>query len=375
VTSPRVSIMMPLRGAAAHIRDRIGRSSRRRRRLPPALDPVPAISVVVPTLRRPQLLRRCLDALARQTVPPQQVVVAYRPDDRDTTGLLGEWEAVDPGRRTSAPAAEPGLLHAHAAGTNAATAEVVAYLDDDAAPRPDWIAELGKPFTDPTVGAVGGRILDRINGEVVQGRVRRPGLIRWYGRIVWGHNLESDHYGDVDWLSGANMAIRRRLVQIDMRLLHQPNGLAMANDMDMTLSVRRSGFRVVFGAHIVVEHDTTSHRDPLLGSRVSQQDVERSVANHAYALLKYLPRSRHPFLFLWGYLMGSRSMAGPGRVLIELSRSPRRAVGMARRIPHVWKGRRLGARMYREWRARGSEPPVSRERSAVDVGAARNPSA
>jgi glycosyltransferase involved in cell wall biosynthesis len=366
---------MPLRGAAAHIRDRIGRVSRRRRRLPPALDPVPTISVVVPTLARPQLLRRCLDALARQTVPPEQVVVAYRPDDRDTVALLREWEAADPGRRTPTVVSEPGLLHALAAGTNAATAEVVAYVDDDGAPRPDWIAELGRGFTDPRVGAVGGRILDRVNGEVVRGRVRRPGLIRWYGRIVWGHNGESDHYGDVDWLSGSNVSIRRHLVQIDTRLLHQPNGLAMANDLDTTLSVRRSGFRVLFGSHIVVEHDTTSHRDPLLGSRVSLQDVERSAANHAYALLKYMPRSRHPFLFLWGYLMGSRSMAGPGRVLIELSRSPRRAVAMARRVPHVWKGRRLGARMYREWRVRGSEPPVSRERSAVDVGAARNSSA
>jgi len=111
--------------------------------------------------------------------------------------------------------------------------------------------------------------------------------------------------------------------------------------------------RVFYSAWAVVEHHTTSFRDPVLGGHSGGHDVVSSVANHTYALLRYLPAWRRPFLHLWGYLVGSASQAGPIRVLVEVPRSRRRASAMAGRVPLVWRGRRLGARMFREWRRAG----------------------
>ena len=363
--------MAVVRIATGHVLHAVGALPRKRRGLPSTIEQAPAVSVIVPTYGRPELLRRCLESLDRQIALPREILVAYRTDDEPTARAVDEWSAVeDSGRRIAVPVSEPGMMHQLAAGARCASSDVVAYIDDDGVAHPDWIAELGRGFMDPTVGAVGGRIVDRIDGRVVGGRIRKPGSIRWYGRIVWGHDLETEYYGDVDWLTGANMAIRRELVVHDMRLRHLSNGVAMANDLDATLEVRRRGARVLYNPRAVVEHDTTSFRDPVLGSRVALHDVESSVANHTYALLKYLPRTSRPVAQLWGYLVGSASTAGPLRIAIELARNPKRAAAMSRRMPHAWRGRRAGARMFRAWQ---DAPPVE-PRTVVEspVASSRN---
>ncbi|HXJ33726.1 MAG TPA: glycosyltransferase [Candidatus Eisenbacteria bacterium] len=57
-----------------------------------------------------------------------------------------------------------GLSVARNRGLHAARGDVVAYLDDDAVPRPGWLAALVAPYDDPKVVAVGGRIVLRFAG-------------------------------------------------------------------------------------------------------------------------------------------------------------------------------------------------------------------
>jgi GT2 family glycosyltransferase len=321
------------------------------RRRPGTSHPAPSpISVVVPTYGRPDLLGRCLDALDAQEPGPAEVVVVARPDDRPTMQMLDRWTAEDPERRRMVHVDRPGLVHALDAGTRAVRCEAVAYLDDDAIPRPGWLAELGIGLLDPTVGAVGGSLVDYVRGVPRTGRTRRVGVITWYGRIIGRHHLQTEHYGDVDWLTGSNVAIRTELARHDANLVHTSNGLALANDLDTSLSVRRAGYRVLFSPWAVVEHHTTSFRDSALGTRVAGPDVETSAANHTYALLKFLPRGRRATFLCYAFVVGQASLPGPLRALAEVPRSRERARAMAARIPGVWRGRRLGMEMWRRWR-------------------------
>ena len=123
------------------------------------------------------------------------------------------------------------------------------------------------------------------------------------------------------------MAFRRPLIHHDGRLRYASTGLALANELDTCLTVRRLGHRLIYRPEALVDHFTTSYRDPHLGSRVAGADVITSAANYTYALLKYLPPHRRiAFLAL-------RLPAG----LIDAARAGTRAVRV-RRKPATCKG-------------------------------------
>jgi hypothetical protein len=147
------------------------------------------------------------------------------------------------------------------------------------------------------------------------------------------------------------MAFRAELARHDEGLIHTSNGLALANDLDVCLSVRRAGRRVLYSPWARVDHFATSFRDPSLGTRVSGSDVATSAANHTYALLKYLSPARRAAFLGYAFVVGQASLPGPVRALAEVPQSPRRSRAMAGRIPLVWRGRLQGIRMWRAWRS------------------------
>ncbi|HKO37632.1 MAG TPA: glycosyltransferase [Solirubrobacterales bacterium] len=80
----------------------------------------PQISVVVPTRDRPELLKRCLGAVEKQTVPVEIVVV------EDSEGRGPAW--------------------ARNQGVRQAQGQIICFTDDDCAPFPGWAESLAKPI-------------------------------------------------------------------------------------------------------------------------------------------------------------------------------------------------------------------------------------
>jgi glycosyltransferase involved in cell wall biosynthesis len=100
------------------------------------------VTVLIPTYRRPADLVRCLAALQRQSRAPDEVVVVARADDDATHTCLRD-PAV-PGRLplVIAPVGVPGQVAALNRGLDAASGDVIAITDDDAAPHVDWVARI-----------------------------------------------------------------------------------------------------------------------------------------------------------------------------------------------------------------------------------------
>lgn len=114
----------------------------------------PRLSVVVPTRGRAQLLERCLDALAAQTLEPAAFEVLVVDDGHsDTTAAQVQARAakLPPGHlRYLRPAHGTGPAAARNTGWRAALGAVIAFTDDDTVAQPDWLAEgeqalLGHP--------------------------------------------------------------------------------------------------------------------------------------------------------------------------------------------------------------------------------------
>ena len=126
------------------------------------MTPKPAVSVIVPTYKRPDLLERCLAALLEQTlaVDEYEIVVC---DDGPSSAARSVVE-------NAAALARPGLrIHyleitdtqgpagARNRGWQYASAPIIAFTDDDTVPDPAWL-EKGMAAMNPDVDAVTGRI-------------------------------------------------------------------------------------------------------------------------------------------------------------------------------------------------------------------------
>lgn len=97
-------------------------------------------------------------ASAREQCPaPAQVllVIDHNPE------LAALARAQLPGITVLESTGERGLSGARNTGLAAATQPVTAFLDDDAAARPGWLAALTQPYNDPGVAATGGAVHPR----------------------------------------------------------------------------------------------------------------------------------------------------------------------------------------------------------------------
>jgi len=122
-----------------------------------------AVSVVVPTCGRMDLLDRCLDALTRQTLPPgaYEVIIVDDEPNHNTLHLVAGWRArtVERGPRLVylPNSGQHGPAAARNLGWRAAQAPIVAFTDDDTVPAVTWLAQ-GLGAFDEQVDVLCGRI-------------------------------------------------------------------------------------------------------------------------------------------------------------------------------------------------------------------------
>ncbi|HXR31580.1 MAG TPA: glycosyltransferase [Solirubrobacterales bacterium] len=299
------------------------------------------ISVVVPSYGRPEALALCLAALESQSRPADEVVVVTRRDDARTRELLAGYPGLPLAERV---VEVPGQVQALDAGVRAARGDVVAITDDDAAPRPRWLEQLERWFSDPTVIGAGGR--DAVAGVALNGGERVVGRVRWCGKVVGNHHLGVGEPRDVDVLKGANMAFRREpllATGFDLRL--KGAGAQVHNDLKLSLALRRAGGRLVYDPGLLVDHmpaprpqgDDRRHADP-------RQQVD-AVHNETLALLEYLPPARRTAFVAWALAVGRDQ--GPGLAHAAWTAIRRHRGGSLAHLRATLRGRLEGWRTYR----------------------------
>lgn len=194
------------------------------------------ISVVVPTFRRPELLARCLDALARQDLDPGEFEVVVADDaasdatrrqveDRAASGPMAMRYLAVHGRH--GPAAARNL------GWRAARGEVIAFTDDDCVPEPSWLSA--------GLAAMAG------GAAAASGRV-----------VVPLPPCPTDYERDAAGLEGAEFVTANCFCRLEALLavggFDERFSAAWREDSDLHFSLLRAGLAIVRAESAVVVH-------------------------------------------------------------------------------------------------------------------------
>jgi len=158
------------------------------------------ISVVIPTHNRLSALTTCWNALRSQTYPQFELVIV---DDYSTDGTheaVSQW-AVDSPYLSITCLRNDTNLGANASrnrGIKVATGSLMAFLDSDCVPEPDWLEKLIEPFRHEQVAST-------------TGLVTNPPPSNVYELAYKGTNrVHGSRYAPR--LVGGNMCIRRELL-------------------------------------------------------------------------------------------------------------------------------------------------------------------
>jgi cellulose synthase/poly-beta-1,6-N-acetylglucosamine synthase-like glycosyltransferase len=201
------------------------------------LDYAPHVSVIVPAFREERVIVRTVESLLAQEYTGELDVVVVDDGSPDATYERAQ-SAFREHRRVAVHRKENGgKASALNYGLARASGEIVVGLDADTVFRPDTVARLVRPLADPRVGAVAGnaKVGNRLNI-----------VTRWQAvEYVTSQNLDRRAFSLLNCITvvpGAVGAWRKSVVNEIGGFSDQ----TLAEDQDLTLSVRRRGYRVAY---------------------------------------------------------------------------------------------------------------------------------
>lgn len=120
------------------------------------------VSVVVPTMRRPESLERALRTLFAQTAPMASIVVVDNDPAATARETVARLSADSPCPLIYGHEPRPGVATARNAGLSLTEAPLIAFLDDDEAASSGWLAALlaalDQTRADVVFGPIAGRV-------------------------------------------------------------------------------------------------------------------------------------------------------------------------------------------------------------------------
>jgi len=236
--------------------------------------PAKPISAIIATVGRPELLRLCLESLAKQTIPVSEAVVVHCGDDTETHAVTSDPHWSETGldvRYFHHP--ERNCARQRNFAIQNAKHEYLLLIDDDVEVDPHWAEELFKPiWTDPMVGATMGRLVNqplatptffwRIYRTILHGREKgfEPGRLIG-AALPNGFPATAEEPLPCEWIGGGASALQRGAFESAGGFASFFMGSSPGEDLDLGYRLSRSWKVYYVPSARCVHHQAPSGRE------------------------------------------------------------------------------------------------------------------
>jgi glycosyltransferase involved in cell wall biosynthesis len=218
---------------------------------------MPVATVVVCTHDRADVLGDAVAAAAAQAgANDAEVLVVDNASTDGTPAVLAEMVLRHAPLVRVAREPRLGLSAARNRGLADARGDVVVYLDDDAVPRPGWLAALLRPYAEPAVACTGGRIA--LAFPTPPPAWLPPEIHGAFSAFDLGDAPRRLRYGRDDYPYGANVSFRaataRALGGFSTRLGPLGRVELVHDETDLCYRLDRAGHEVRYVPDAIVDH-------------------------------------------------------------------------------------------------------------------------
>jgi len=210
------------------------------------------VAVVIPVWNGEAVLGRCLDALARQTLPRDafQIIVVDNGSSDATPDIARRYPGVE-----LLEEKRPGSYAARNLAIGQVHAPIIAFTDADCEPAPDWLEQvLRAAAANPGFGVLAGKI--ELFDEIAQEREVFGDYERLFS-FPQAHAARGN-CATANWAS--ETALLRELGGFDA-------GLKSGGDRQMALRIKDAGYPLVYVPGMVVRHPVRASRAELVHKR------------------------------------------------------------------------------------------------------------
>ena len=191
------------------------------------------LSLIIPAYNEEHHLKQCLDAVADQTVMPDEVLVVNNNSTDKTVEIARSYPFV-----TIIDEPKQGIVNARNAGFNAAKSDIIGRVDADNIIVKGWVEHMLELFANPKVSAV-------------------TGPMYFYDMPLQEDNIFAEHFfkkslfkfdKKFPFLAGNNMAIRATAWHdVKDETCHVKN---IHEDIDLAIHLHNSGHKLLYDANI-----------------------------------------------------------------------------------------------------------------------------
>lgn len=295
------------------------------------------VSAIIATVGRPDMLKRSLDSLTRQTVGVSEVVVVHCGDDPETQRICQEQGWPFEVRYFHHP--ERNCARQRNFAIARAQYDNLLLIDDDVEVDPHWVEELFKPiWADPKVGATMGKLINqslarptffwRLYRILLHGRVKgfEPGKLIG-AALPNGFPTALEEPLPSEWIGGGASAVRREAFASVGGFASFFTGSSPGEDLDLGYRLSRN-WKVLY-----VPAAKCIHHQAPIGREQSNQHQYLSMRARFAILTITMGKSRYAALGHIGFWALVQFLSELASLRHGLSRPD---------LPRAWAGRLRG---------------------------------